>query len=152
MSSYLTVNYTPVSTPIALLAGGGAKEFLAEDVATGQQNVSTSGLVVETVNQSLVVMVSFTLPATRVGGPSSGYYEAWAQFLAWALMGGTFILAPNYPLSGKLYNCVAGDPTGNKIKRVGIGRYDLGFKFRILTDSSAPANAAEVMDSFWGLV
>ncbi len=148
MSNSLYVAYTPVSTLINVQAVRGPKNFLAEDVAVGQQNVSTSGLVVETVNQSVVVMVSFTLEAMLINGD----YEPWAKFGAWALQGGTFVLKPMYPISSKAYSCVVADSSGFKITRAGVGRYTANFKFRCLTIGSAPANAAEVMDSFWGLV
>ncbi len=65
--------------------------------------------------------------------------------------GGTFILAPNYPTSSKEYNCVLLDQTW-PLTRAGFRRYNADFKFQCLRDSSAPANSAEVMDSFWGLV
>ena len=148
MSSYLYVNYTPVSTPIAVPAVRGAKNFIAEDVATGQQNISTSGAVVETVNQSIIVMVSFTLEAMLMGED----YEAWANFASWTLLGNSFLLAPNYPASLKEYPAVVGDPTGFKITRAGMQRYTGNFKIRLLAGSGAPANAGEVMDSFWGRV
>lgn len=147
MSSYLYVNYTPVATPIALPAIRGATNFLPEDVATGNQNVSASGAVIETVNQCQFVQVTFTLLGLLVNVD----YEAWANFASWAAKGGTFLLAPNYAISTKAYNCVSLDQ-GFKLQRGGPRRYNANFKFRILNDGSAPANAAEVMDSFWGLV
>ena len=140
--------YTPVSTRINVQAVRGAKNFLAKDVAVGQQNVSTSGLAVETVNQAVVVMAAFTLEALLVGSD----YEPWASFGAWALQGGTFALKPSYPISSKAYSCVVVDASGFKITRAGIRRYTANFKFRMLTIGSAPVNAGEVMDSFWGLV
>ena len=144
--SYLYVNYTPVATPVAVPAIHGAKNFLAQRVANGNQNQSTSGAVIETVNQSLVVVVTFTLQALQLGVD----YEAWADFAEWAAMGEAFVLAPSYPRSSKEYNCVSLD-SGFTISRAGMMRYNADFKFQILNDSSAPSGAREVMQSFWGL-
>jgi hypothetical protein len=146
MSSYLYVNYTPVSTPIAVPAIRGAQDFLAADVLRGNDNLSTSGAVRERVGD-LDVMVSFTLPGLLVAVD----YDAWATFAAWALAGGTFTLAPNYALSEKIYNCVLEDQSF-ELQRLGMKRYTAKFKMRILNDGSRPANASEVMKSFWGLV
>lgn len=144
--SYLYVNYTPVTTPIAVPAVRGAKNFLAQDVFRGKDNLSTSGAVRERVG-NIDVMVSFTLEAMVMGTD----FEAWSNFGSWALQGGVFILAPFYNTSMKQYNCVM-EAQGYKIGRAGLRRYSADFAFRILNDGSRPANAAEVMDSFWGLV
>ena len=146
MSNYLYVNYTPVSTPIAVPAVRGAKNFIARNQFRGGRNLATSGAVQESVGYT-DILISFTLEAMLV----SSDYDAWASFAAWAIAGGTFILAPNYPISSKEYNCVW-DGNDEAVKRLAIKRYSADFKFRMLNDGSRAANADEVMNSFWGLV
>lgn len=137
--------YTPVSTTL-LLDATQCSGFVAEDVTRGNDNLATSGKR-ERVVEATDVLISFTLPAVQVGAN----YKAWAAFARWAQQGHTFAVGLGVSTAGaQTYNAVL-EQMGFSSKRIALGVYSLGFKFRIDPDSDAPADAGEVMNAFWGL-
>jgi len=140
------VGYTPVATPITLDASI-CRDFVAEDVTRAADNLPTSGAVRERVVMATDVMISFTLPAVPVGST----YKAWAAFARWAQQGNAFAVGLGVGTAGaQTYNAVY-ESMSFTSKRAALGLYSLAFRFRLLNDGDAPADAGEVMNSYWGL-
>jgi hypothetical protein len=131
----------------------GPRDFIAEDSARRHDNLSTSGFR-ESVFESNDILIAFTMPGILINDD----YTDWKNFYAWGLAGWSFIFAPNLavtaaaaPWSGGTFefNCLIED-VGFKPKRVGLGRYSLDCKFRVVPDSYRPANSGMIMDAFMG--
>lgn len=150
------INYNPGSGANVFNFQRGPQNFIAEDMVTRHDNLATIGLR-ESVYERTDILISFTMPGLLLA--SGGDFADWKNFYSWALQGGLFIFAPNTdvtyapsPWSGSLFyfDCVLED-TGFKPKRVGLGRYSLDCKFRVVPDNLRPSNSGMVMDAFWGL-
>lgn len=139
--------------PLTISYGGGPTVLSAwvqnfvpvDDYSRSSRNVATSGLV-ETILESPDVMVSWTIPALSIASD----YAAWATFFRWAADGSQFDFKAN-SASSKTYHAVL-ESKRFQPRRGGLGRYSLDVQIRIIPDGSAPADAGEVMQAFWGIV
>jgi hypothetical protein len=154
------------SGPTVLLFVGGVgdnnwdycwpRDFTCYAQPVSHSNVASSGAVVETIVESLPLMVSFTMPALRIGndnGTPGGELAAWAAFMqSWALLGNTFDFYPCIAIN-EHYHCVIEEQAKQKgfhPTRVAPGLYSESFVFRILVDSLTPTAPDVVIRRFYG--
>lgn len=138
------VVYNPGGGPVTLQFVRGPAEFQARDVMAGHDNTATSGIR-ERVVERVTVEISGTMPALRV----SEDLAAWGTFMRFALAGGSFQFYPD-AAAAEYYNCVSGDDAWAP-QPVGPGRYSARFRFLVVPDAQAPANAADVLRRFYGV-
>ena len=135
-------------------AGGGATtlQFVWGPVdfdcywdARLHDNLSTSGLVRERVVENADLLISFQMPHMVVDTAM----PAWATFLSFALLGGSFQFFPSAALADN-YNCVLED-LGWHPKRNAPKKYASTIILRILQDSQAPSDPGVVLRRFYGV-
>lgn len=144
----MTANFPKVvwgTGPTTLVFQRGPMNFMPYWAPVVHDNVSTSGVVRERVVESMPILISFELPAIRLGDDA----EAWASFEAFALAGSSFQFYPNQGLAD-YYNCVSED-TEWKPKRNAVGQYTVPMTFRMLMDAQAAPDPVTVLRRFNGL-
>jgi hypothetical protein len=137
--------YTPASTAIYLNFALPPVNFMPYFDARVHDNLSTDGSVRERVVENPDILISFEMPYMKVAVD----LQAWAQFYAYALLGGGFAFCPNTGLPDQ-YNCVLED-TAWKPARKAPAMYGAPVVIRILQDSVCPADPSVVLRRFYGI-
>lgn len=121
----------------------GPQSFSCDYLARVHDNDATSGLR-ERVVEPLLMVITFKM----------GYLDVISELAAWMaletflLNGGQIDFYPNV-LINEAYHCISLD-TKTGIGRTGWRKYGLTFNWRIVPDSSAPADPSVVMRLFYG--
>jgi hypothetical protein len=143
------ISYQPGQAPITLAFQRGPQGFVCRARGVRNRNVATSGAV-ETVEERVEFLLSFTMPLLVVGGGGSDdVFEAWATWFHWALGGGSFVFYPHSGDSQTYWNCTLESDEWAPAY-LGPRGYSLAVELRIIPDEYAPDDAGEVYAAMFG--